>query len=151
MRHLRQIGMTTLLCAVLSACGGSSPTAPTPPQYPQVAGTYRGSITLNVPEISQSITCPASTVVSQSGNTVSLAPIVLTGTCNNFSIPLGSATMDTTGALVGQNTGSFFEPTCGGNYAYTISGGFFGAEFRLSMNATSGTCYNLNFTAVLTR
>lgn len=141
------------ICLVSAACGGSSsssPTAPTP-QIPNVVGTYTGSITINLPEVPTSRTCPASTSVTQSGSTVSIAPIILGGSCGNLSAPIGQATIDTTGAITGQSSGVFFEPTCGGTYGYQASGGFFGRELRLSMNATSTICLNFNFTAVLTR
>lgn len=136
---------------VASACGGgSSPTAPTP-SIPQVAGSYNGSVTVNLPEVPVSRTCPANTSVTQSGSTVNVAPIILGGSCGNLSLPLGQATIDTTGAITGGNAGSFFEPSCGGTYTYTASGGFFGRELRLSMTASSAICLNFNFTAVLTR
>lgn len=134
---------------VVMACGSASPSAPTP-QIPNVIGSYAGSMTLVRPEVQSSLTCPASTTVTQSGSTVTIAPIVLGGVCGVLSIPVGQAVIDTTGAITGSNTGTFFEPTCGG-YSYTASGGFFGRELRLSMSATSATCLNFNFTAVLSR
>lgn len=133
-----------------TACGDNSPTAPTV-STPQVSGSYAGTVTVNLPEVQQSRTCPANTSVTQSGTAINIAPIVLTGTCGNLSVPMGPATIDTTGAITGQNTGTFFEPTCGGNYSVVASGGFFGRELRLSMSASSAVCLNFNFTAVLTR
>lgn len=140
----------TLIVALVLVAGCSSPTAPTP-QIPNVGGSYSGTVTVNLPEVPASRTCPANTAVTQSGSTVSIAPIILSGTCGNLSIPFGQTTIDATGAFTGQNSGSFFEPTCGGTYNYTASGGFFGRELRLTMNATSAICFNFNFTAVLTR
>lgn len=150
--HLRtlRLFLAVAVYVLSTACGSSSPTAPTP-QTPNVVGGYTGTVTVNLPEVPTSRTCPANTNVTQSGSTVTIAPIVLGGTCNNLSIPVGQATIDTTGAITGPNTGTFFEPNCGGNYTYTASGGFFGRELRLSMTGTSGTCLNFNFTAVLTR
>jgi hypothetical protein len=141
-----------LMLMLAAACGGDngSPTSPSGP--PAVNGNYSGSVTVNFPELNAAVTCPASTVVTQSGSTVNVAPIVLTGQCGNLSVPLGQVTIDNTGALDGSgSSGTFFEPSCGGNYNYTGSGGFFGREFRLSMTATSAVCFNFNFTAVLTR
>lgn len=146
---MRRIFVVTTIIATV-ACGGDSPTAPTP-TIPQVSGSYTGTITVNLPEVPVSRSCPANTSVTQSGSTVSIAPIILGGTCGNISLPLGQVTIDTTGAITGQNTGTFFEPSCGGNYTYSASGGFFGRELRLSMTATSAVCLNFNFTAVLTR
>ena len=137
---------------VLSACGGGngSPTGPSN-SIPNVVGSYSGTATLVLPELNQSATCPASTSVTQSGSTVSIAPIVLRGVCENFSIPFGQATIDATGALTGgSGSTSFTDPSCG-VYQLTGSGGFFGRELRLSVNGVSATCFNFNFSATMTR
>jgi len=144
-----------LLLALLavSACGGggSSPTGPSGPQYPQVAGTYNGNISITLPELNTSLTCPASTTVTQTGNSVNIAPILLGGQCVGTlsSIPMGPDTIDINGALPSE-TGNFNEPSCG-RYNYSASGGFFGREFRFSMTATSSTCWNFNFTGTMFR
>jgi hypothetical protein len=131
-------------------CGGSS-SAPTSTHIPAVNGSYSGNATYNFPELQQSLSCPATTVVTQNGGTVSIAPMVLRGECDNLSIPMGQMTIDTTGAIDGGSAqGTFNEPTCG-TYNATISGGFFGRELRISMTATSSTCYNFTFTSVLSR
>lgn len=138
------------ICATM-ACGGSSPTTPTP-TIPQVAGTYTGQVTITLPEVPSSRTCPAQTAVTQSGSSVNIAPIVFTGTCGNLSVPMGPTTIDATGALASSGIAqTFFEPTCGGNYTTIGSGGFFGRELRITLTATSSACLNFNFTAVLTR
>lgn len=134
----------------LVSCGGSSsPTAPQGPQYPAVAGSYAGTVTIVLPEIQQSVTCPATTVVTQTGANVSMAPIILGGGCG-ISIPIGSFSIDTNGAFPAY-TQTFYEPSCGGNYTSTTSGGFFGRQFQASMSAVSSVCLNMNITAVLTR
>ncbi len=127
--------------------GGTSPT----PTIPSVSGTYTGTATFAFPELNQSLPCPASTSVTQSGASVNIAPVILRGDCGNISIPVGSATIDATGALgAGSATGTYNEPSCG-TYTYAGSGGFFGRELRISIAMSSATCYNINFTAVLTR
>lgn len=154
--HARSTSLTVaviLLLVGLVACGGgsSSPSAPSVPTIPTVSGNYSGTSTFSFPELHATMNCPASTVVTQSGSTVSVAPIVLTGQCGTISIPVGLATIDATGAIEGGGaSGTYNEPSCG-TYNYTGSGGFFGREFRLSMSASSSTCYNFNFTMVLTR
>jgi hypothetical protein len=89
--------------------------------------------------------------VTQSGSSVNIAPIVASGQCSGISIPVGQTTIDNTGALIGTSqTGSYTDPSCG-TYQYTASGGFFGRDLRMSMSASSSTCYNFNFSMVLTR
>jgi hypothetical protein len=140
-----------VLSLTLAACGsnGGGPTAPSN-QIPNVVGTYTGNVTITYPELQASVTCPTTTSVTQSGATVSIAPLILRGQCGTLSIPLGSTSIDATGNI-GSDTGTFTEPSCGGRYNYSASGGFFGKDLRLSMSATSSTCYNFNFTATLTR
>jgi hypothetical protein len=79
-----------------------------------------------------------------------MAPLTLGGQCNNLSVPVGQFSIDTTGNMIGGNSGSFNEASCG-NYDYVGSGGFFGRDFKVSITATSRTCYNFNFTANLSR
>jgi hypothetical protein len=150
---MRAYNSLVFACALLaSACGdggGNEITGPSN-RIPSVAGNYSGTTSITFPELSRTVTCPTTTSVTQSGSTVSIAPLQLSGQCGALSIPFGQMTIDTTGAL-GQDTGSFFEPSCGGTYNYSGSGGFFGRDLRLSAVYTSRTCYNMNFTINLTR
>ena len=165
-----------ILCVLLAlvGCGGGSPSAPTP-QIPNVAGNYAGTTTVTFPELAASVSCPTTTTVTQSGSTVNIAPLVLGGECGNLSLPVGQETIDNTGNIQGENSGTFDEPSCG-RYTFTPrqgertrppgapitghaiprgtaegSGGFFGRDLRLSMSATSTTCLNMNLTITLTR
>ena len=147
MKCLCVLGAIALL---VTGCGGGSPTSPSGPQYPSVAGTYAGTTTMAFPELNQSISCPTTTSVTQSGGSINMAPLVLTGACGNLSMPVGSGTIDTLGALQGSTSGSINEPSCG-IYNWTGSGGFFGRDLRMSINATSSTCYNFNMTINLSR
>jgi hypothetical protein len=115
-----------------------------------VAGNYSGTTTMVLPELGQTITCPSTTSVTQSGSTVNLAPIILNGACGGASIPLGQTTIDRTGTLFGGQKTFSFTDTCG-TYNATGSGGFFGRELRISVNATSNTCYNINLTITMNR
>lgn len=63
---------------VLAGCGGGNPTGPSN-SIPNVVGTYTGNVTITFPEIPLTVTCPTSTSVTQSGSTVSIAPLVLRG------------------------------------------------------------------------
>jgi|GEM_PF-3285727 len=134
----------------LAACGGgsSSPTS-SGPVYPNVAGNYSGTTTMSFPELVMQITCPTTTTITGSGANIAAAPLILGGQCGNMSIPLGAATIDTNGQLESVS-GTFTDPSCG-TYQYTASGGFFGRELRMSINATSRTCWNINMTFLLSR
>jgi hypothetical protein len=150
----RFISLIGVVCLVAGCGGGGNPTGPSN-SIPNVVGTYNGSVTVAFPEVPVSIVCPANTTVTQSGTTVSIAPIILRGECNNLSIPIGQITIDNTGAFTGGG-GFTFTDTCPGTtitgtYTGSASGGFFGRELRISMNATSTRCLNFNFTATLTR
>jgi hypothetical protein len=147
---MRRSAVCVIVTLAISACGGDSPSAPSP-NIPSVSGRYAGNATLVAPELDARVTCPASTSITQSGKTVRIAPIVLTGECGSISIPVGEVTIDATGAIDGSASGSFNEPGCG-TYDYVVgSGGFFDREFRISMSATSSSCYAFNFTGVLSR
>jgi hypothetical protein len=87
--------------------------------------------------------------VTQSGNSVNIAPMIATGECGGTSFPLGQTTIDDNGALQ-NDSGTFNDPSCG-SYSYNASGGFFGRDFRFSLNAASLTCLNINMTGVLSR
>jgi hypothetical protein len=66
-----------------------------------------------------------------------------------LSIPVGQATINATGALdMGSGSGTFTDPSCG-TYSYSGSGGFFGRDLRISLSATSRTCFNFNMTVTL--
>lgn len=149
-----RLGAIALVLVTSLACGGGSdsPTSPSrssTPSAPSVAGNYAGSVTIVYPEVPLTLICPATTSVNQTGFSVSIAPLVVTGQCGRLSAPIGSTTIDANGSL-GNESGSFSEPSCG-TYSYGASGGFFGRELRVSMIASSRTCLNFNLTAVLSR
>lgn len=147
MRILSAFGVVALLAV---GCGGDSPTAPGGAQYPSVAGSYAGTTTMVFPELGVTLSCPTTTTVTQSGSSINVAPIVMGGQCGNVSMPVGGGTIDTTGAMLGSTSGTHNDPSCG-TYNWTGSGGFFGRELRLAVNATSATCYNFNLNMTLTR
>jgi hypothetical protein len=96
------------------------------------------------------VTCPTTTSVTQSGSRISIAPLQLMGLCGALSLPLGDSIIGPTGSL-GSESGTHFEPSCGGTYNYSFSGGFFGRDLRMSLSATSSVCFNMNMTVNLTR
>ena len=99
------------------------------PTFPQVSGNYAGTITFTLPELGQSASCPATTVVTQAGSSVSIAPILLSGGCAGIidSLPLGTVTITQNGAFDEAGNESFTDPSCG-VYTGTGSGGFFRAR-----------------------
>lgn len=146
------VALILLTAACNSGGGSNNPAAPTP-QIPNVVGNYSGTTVMAFPELGPTarIQCPTTTSVTQAGSTVNIAPFVLRGECGNLSIPAGQMTIDATGSLGGIANYTFDDPTCGGRYSATASGGFFGRELRISINAVSNVCYNLNMTITVTR
>jgi hypothetical protein len=140
-----------IVALVAVSCGGSKgPTAPQGPQYPTVAGSYAGTVTVARPELGQSVVCPATMSVTQTNANVNISPIILAGACAGLSFPVGPVTIDQNGSF-GSITGyTYTDPSCG-NYTVTGSGGFFGPQFQFSISAVSATCWNMNITANLTR
>ena len=136
-----------LLCA---SCGGS-PSGPSAPSIPSVAGNYSGTTTVTYPLVPLSFTCNSSTIVTQSGATVSMAPITLTGSsnCTSLAIPIGQFIIDSTGAIPAHTSGTFNDPSCG-TYSYSASGGFSGRQFSLELVANSATC-SLRLTSTMTK
>lgn len=151
----RYIGAAALAAALTSAACGSHGTDLTGPSnsIPNVAGNYSGTATLSLPELNQSMTCTTTTSVTQSGSTVSVAPLTLGsgGGCPaGYSIPIGQLTIDATGAFLGNANSTYSDPSCG-VYAVVGSGGFFGRDLRATITMTSRTCWNINATFTLTR
>lgn len=142
--------LALLLPLCFIACGGdgNNLTGPTS-TIPNVAGNYAGTLSVSFPEVGRSASCRATTSVTQGGGgSINIAPIQLGGDCGLTSIPVGSATIDSTGSL-GSDSGTTRE-SCG-LYTYNSSGGFFGRDLRLSIFYVSTTCLNMNITITLTR
>ena len=151
MRHAsaKTVYCLCLLPFFVAACGGDNDITGPSNRIPEVAGNYRGTTTIVFPEIPRTVTCSTTTSVTQSGSTVSIAPLQLTGAdCAGLSVPVGSATIDATGSL-GQESGSITQ-ACG-TYNFVGSGGFFGRDLRLSLAYTSRTCFNMNITINMSR
>jgi hypothetical protein len=150
MRHVRQratVFAAALLAITCWACGGGGNSAAPTPQIPNVAGSYSGTTTLAFPELGQSITCPTTTSVTQSGSTVNFTPLMLGGECDT-SFPLEETTIDNTGAIQGESGTE--DEECG-RYTWVGNGGFSGRNLQLSITATSSTCPDFNLTINLSR
>lgn len=144
---MKAVPVLAFVALFAAGCGGSptSPGGSQSGQYPAVAGSYSGTTVLTFPELSETVSCPTTTAVTQSGAQLTIAPFVLSGDCGGVSVPLGAALIDRQGAFVAASSGSFNDPECG-TYNYTFSGGFFDRELRMSMRATSLVCYNFDLT-----
>src|SRR5207248_1175136 len=101
-------------------------------------------ININFQLIGQSVSCPATTTVTQSNANVTVAPMQLGGVCPGAgltSIPFGDATITNTGSLGSQTVNNISMPSCNGTYNAVASGGFFGAalQFSIVYTVASGT------------
>jgi hypothetical protein len=163
---MRRVLVVALVLALVGAalafagCGSSNDAAPTP-AIPNVTGNYSGTITITYQLIGQSITCPASTSVTQSGANVTLAPLTIGGQCATVgftSLPAGDFTITNTGSLGTQNVNNIYIPSCNGYYNASASGGFFGStlQFTFIYTVASGqACLtqlgNFTFAGTLSR
>ena len=115
------------------ACGGSSTAAG--PAYPNVAGTYSGTLTVGT--LAGSFTCPASTVVTQSGASVTIGMLTLSAPCPSHGIsavPLGqvNATIDANGTLGNVTNAILTVPSCGGTYSVNGGAYFSGSSLNVA-------------------
>jgi hypothetical protein len=145
---MRKLFVLALVPLLFTACGDDNDLTG-PSGFPSVAGNYSGTTTIVAPELGESLVCPTTTSVTQSGSSVNIAPLVLGGDCGGQSIPVGPMTIDANGSL-GAGSGTYTEPSCG-TYDYTASGGFFDRTLQMSIIATSATCFNLNMTINVAR
>jgi hypothetical protein len=134
------------------ACGGKGTSLTGPSNStPNVAGPYSGSMTISYPEINQTVTCPASTSITQSGAEVSIAPVQLGGQCaasGSPTLPVGNMTIDNAGSF-----GSTYQTVTSGSCTWqaNASGGFFGRTLQASMQYVSTRCINMNIAFNLSR
>lgn len=142
-----------IVVVLAMACGDDGgPLAPTP-QIPQVAGTYRGPITissstlgsvtgyaeLEVVQAGSQVTITGSQTIA--GNTVQLA--ALTGTIN--------ATGFFTPSAGGSHIDGNFEPTCGRWDVTTATRTFVGRTLQIVVSAFTTYCGVVDYSATLTR
>jgi hypothetical protein len=132
---------------ILFTVACSSPTGPSD-QFPNVAGNYSGTTTINFPELGN-VTCSTTTSITQNGDRVSVAPLQLRGGSLCVpSIPMGDMTIDRNGSL-GEDTRTTTISGCVYNYAG--SGGFYGPILQGSFIYMSRTCNDMKVTINLTR
>jgi hypothetical protein len=151
----RALSIVLLFCAL--GCGNSSSMSPSSP-YPYVVGNYSGSVSITFPALG-ALTCLGTTSVAQSGATVSIAPLLLGGSCSGLvpSLPIGDAAIMTTGSFGPAVLSNLYVASCNGYYNAVIGGGFFGSSlgFSIVYTAASGGCVkqvgNVTLSATLTK
>jgi hypothetical protein len=144
--RLRRLAVSILVACVVPIVGcGSSSTGPSSGP-PDVAGNYSGTVTITFSLIGQTLTCPATLSVTQSGANVNISPATFSGACTNFfpTLPIGSSTIDGTGSLGSLTENNLFVASCNGDYNASASGGFFNRTLQISVvyTAVSGGCVN---------
>lgn len=151
---MRRVLVFAMLVCVGSAVGcGSSPTSPSTfssstanssSSSQSLAGNYVGSITITYATVGGSVTCPASTSVTQVGSTVTIGAITPSGACEGVGATpaLGSFTIDNTGSLGTLTATNVPDSSCNGAFNQTITGGFSGTtlQFSFVFTAVSGGC-----------
>ena len=154
-RHL--LGICILVLVIVAGCGddAGSPTAPTAPQFPQVAGTYAGPLTItssNAPQ--EPLIGSAQLNVVQAGS-----QLTITGSITLFGVTQQLPAV--TGMI---NETGFFTASAGGFSSATADAGdcgiiretsstltFSGSTARLHESATTDFCGNLTMDGTLNR
>ena len=144
-----RLAAASFIALLWAGCGGGGSSNPVAPSstWPNVAGYYTGSVTINYTTLGLSLTCGASTTVNQSGSSVSFAPLTFSGTgsCATLgSVPVGNGTIDANGSLGSASQTNIYLASCNGYYNGSSSGGFFGSQLQFSYLFTpqSGACVN---------
>lgn len=61
---------------------------------------------MTFPELSETVSCPTTTAVTQTGAQLTIAPFILSGACGGLSVPFGAALIDGQGAFVAATSGA---------------------------------------------
>jgi hypothetical protein len=141
MFHRIRLPLVAAIVALLAGCASKGTTTAPTPAVPNVAGSYSGSVTVTYHSILQSITCPATTTVTQSGTTVTMAPLMLGGQCQTIgvtSVTVGTFTISSTGSLDTRTVANVSLPSCG-SYSTSATGAFSGSTLQLTIDYTAIT------------
>ena len=143
------------LALVVSACGGDTPTAPSPsvPQIPQVAGTYTGPVTFTFSALQLEETGTGRFVVVQSGSELTISgSVTVAGETNELIATTG--TVNATGFYTPTSGGSEVaedDPTCGAITNYSESLNFIGRTLRVTASWQTAECGRFDISGTLTR
>ena len=156
MRRAVSVLRVVIVVGLTMACGDDGrpvvPTSPTP-QIPQVAGTYRGPVTISSSTLG-SVTGYAEMQVVQAGSQVTLTGSqTIAGDTVQLAALTGS--INTTGFFTVSAGGSHIdgdvEPTCGRWNITTATRTFVGRTLQIVVSAITTYCGVLDYSATLTR
>ena len=125
---------------------------PTGPSFPDVAGTYTGTVTLSLSDAG-SVDGSMSMVVAQSGEQLTITGSI-TFLGETTQLPAITGTINETGfftATAGGFSGTASDPQCGTWTTTSSTLTFSGGTARLQESASSPSCGNLNLFGTLTR
>ena len=145
-----------LLTLLITGCGDDGgPVAPSPPQFPQVAGTYNGTLTLTFLLVSDTFTGSMRMVVVQAGAQLTItASMMLLG--ETVVLPAVTGTVNETGFFTATGGGfsttvSDEDETCGTLTTTSSTLTFSGSTARIAETATTEFCGNVQLSGTLTR
>lgn len=153
--HVRStiVVVIVVLCSALVACGKETPTSPSTPQIPQVAGTYNGQLTLTALATGERFIGSAQMVVRQAGSQLTVSgSMTILGLTTQLSAVTG--TINATGFFTltgGGFTGSVDAGECGRLRPLTASLTFSGRTANYVETAETDFCGTFQLTADLTR
>ena len=145
------VGLIVVLLAV--GCDGGGPTAPSGPQYPQVAGTYTGPLTFSSSLLSTELTGSMRMTVVQSGAQITVNGSV-TFLGETEELPAFTGTINETGFVTvtgGGFSGTVSDPDCGTIATTSGTLTFSGRTARIHETATTDFCGNFTLSGTLTR
>ncbi len=147
------LALAVILSGLVAACGSGSPAAPT--EYPQVAGTYTGTLTLSVSQGSDSVTVTGSMrlVVEQSGpHLIISGSMTFFGETTELEPPIVGS-IDETGVFTETGSSSEIErdDDCGRFRVTSDTLTFAGSTMELTLTARTDHCGVIRMSATLTR
>ena len=143
-----------LLTLLITGCGDDGgPVAPSPPQFPQVAGTYNGTLTLTFSLVSDTLTGSMRMVVVQAGSQLTITgSMMFLG--ETVELPAVTGTVNETGfftVTAGGFSGTVSDETCGTLTTTSATLTFSGSTARITETATTEFCGNIQLSGTLTR
>ena len=142
-----------LLTLLITGCGDDGgPVAPSPPQFPQVAGTYNGTL-LTFSLVSDTLTGSMHMVLVQAG-----AQLTITGSMmllgETVELPAVTGAVNETGfftATAGGFSETVSDETCGTLTTTSATPTFSGSTARITETAAAEFCGNIQLSGTLTR